>query len=164
MLLCVKTPLVAFTSKLFHLVKIDMVKETHILRVLMRHESPDVAAEMANLYARSYTDYVSVQDAEMTEKAREFLTRQAEELRQRVVASEKRLLEYRQAEGLATDADTAFSIHISDNRQESIAMTSNALNTNTHRIASQSNGSLCGQTQNPPCPQCKVHQWQQQSR
>ncbi|MDG2125609.1 MAG: hypothetical protein P8J87_18040, partial [Verrucomicrobiales bacterium] len=90
----------AFLGKLFTAVKTDMVKETHILQVLVRHPSPEVAAEMANLYVQCYAEYVSVQDSEMTQKAREFLEGQAEELRGRVVSSERKLLEYRRSEGL----------------------------------------------------------------
>jgi succinoglycan biosynthesis transport protein ExoP len=93
----------AVIQKLEQSVHLDVIKETHIIKVSVQHPDRNLAAELANLYCESYVRFLSEQDHEATEAASDFLRQQAEELKQRVGESERQLFTYRKQEGLMED-------------------------------------------------------------
>lgn len=93
----------AFLRRLERSIHVDVVKETHILKV--RAGSPDriLAGELANLYCESYVRFLAAQDLDATRSASEFLQQQAGELKLKVEESERQLFVYRQQQGLMED-------------------------------------------------------------
>lgn len=86
-------------------VRVEPQKESHILRVLVRHPDPRMAATIANAYATEYMGFFGQQEGSQMDSARVYLEEKAAELRQRLEQSERKLAEYRQTENLLQDSE-----------------------------------------------------------
>jgi uncharacterized protein involved in exopolysaccharide biosynthesis/Mrp family chromosome partitioning ATPase len=80
--------------------RVEPLKDSHIIRVIVRHGDPDLAASLANSMASEYIRFQGQQESGMTKANREFLHQKAAELRARLEESEKQLAEYRKSENL----------------------------------------------------------------
>jgi len=94
-----------FLKKIQAITHVEPLKESFILRIQTRSESPILCAELANLFAESYIDYVAQQELSSTRAASEFLTKKAADLRQQLQQSENRLAEYRQSASVLSRTD-----------------------------------------------------------
>lgn len=88
-----------FVGKLDKAVRVDPLKESHILRVQVRHSDPQIAASMANTYVEDYIRYVSEQELGMTKTASHYLEQKSAELQKRLADSERMLATNRENEG-----------------------------------------------------------------
>ena len=96
-----------FIRKLAANTRVDLLKESHILKILLRDQDPTLAARLANAYAQEYISYVTQQDLNVSKAASEFLERKGEELQKRLQESERKLSSFRSAENLVdSNADT----------------------------------------------------------
>lgn len=80
--------------------RVEPQKDSHIIRVIVRHGDPELAASLANSMAREYIRFQGQQESGMTKANREFLHQKAAELRARLEESERQLAEYRKSENL----------------------------------------------------------------
>jgi len=94
-----------FLKKIQALTHVEPLKESFILRIQTRSDSPTLCAELANLFAKSYIDYVAQQELSGTRAASEFLTKKAADLRLQLQQSENRLAEYRQTASVLSRTD-----------------------------------------------------------
>lgn len=99
------TPKELFCAKLAEVSRVEPLKESHVLRVLVRHTNPTVAANIANHYVNDYIAYVSEQELSFTRTASQFLGQKSDELQRRLQESEKELASYRQSEDLVQDSE-----------------------------------------------------------
>ncbi|HRJ08268.1 MAG TPA: hypothetical protein PK490_20310 [Prosthecobacter sp.] len=86
-------------------VRVEPQKDSHILRVLVRHPDPGMAARIANAYATEYMGFFGQQEGSQMDSARTYLEEKAAELRQRLQESEAKLAEYRKSENLLQDSE-----------------------------------------------------------
>ena len=94
-----------FGGKLDKAVRVEPLKDSHVLRVQVRHSDPKVAAAMANYYVEDYIKYVSEQELGVTKTASHFLEQKSAELQKRLAESEKILASNRQSEDLMHDSE-----------------------------------------------------------
>ncbi|WP_395753053.1 exopolysaccharide transport family protein [Prosthecobacter sp.] len=87
-------------------VRVEPVKESHVLRVQIRDRDPQTAADLANHYIQEYTRYVADEEGQLSSDAATYLETKSEEQLKRLHESEKKLTEYRQQQGLPEDADS----------------------------------------------------------
>lgn len=80
--------------------RVEPQKDSHIIRVIVRHGDPELAASLANSMAKEYIRFQGQQESGMTKANREFLHQKAAELRARLEESERQLAEYRKSENL----------------------------------------------------------------
>lgn len=80
--------------------RVEPQKDSHIIRVIVLHGDPELAASLANSMASEYIRFQGQQESGMTKANREFLHQKAAELRTRLEESEKQLAEYRRSENL----------------------------------------------------------------
>jgi len=92
-----------FAESLSSAVRVEPQKESHILRILVRNRSPQMAADIANGFASEYIRFTGEQEAGQTQSERDFLQKKADELKQRLEISEQKLAEYRKSENLMQD-------------------------------------------------------------
>lgn len=93
-------PLEVFAESLGTSVRVEPQKESHILRILVRHLSPKMAADIANGYAQEYMRFYGEEESGQTQSERDYLQTKAEELKVRLEESERKLAEYRKTENL----------------------------------------------------------------
>lgn len=86
-------------------VRVEPQKDSHILRVLVRHPDPLLAARIANAYATEYMGFFGHEEGSQMDSARTYLEEKAAELRQRLQESEAKLAEYRKSENLLQDSE-----------------------------------------------------------
>jgi uncharacterized protein involved in exopolysaccharide biosynthesis/Mrp family chromosome partitioning ATPase len=94
-----------FLRKIQAITHVEPLKESFILRIQTRSDSPTLCAELANLFAESYIEYVAQQELSGTRAASEFLTKKAADLRLQLQQSENRLAEYRQSASVLSRTD-----------------------------------------------------------
>ncbi len=94
-----------FCGKLDKAVRVDPLKDSHVLRVQVRHTDPKMAAVFANHYVESYIHYVSEQELGVTRTASHYLEQKSAELQKRLSESEKLLASNRQADNLMQDSE-----------------------------------------------------------
>lgn len=94
-----------FLKKIASITHVEPLKESFILRIQNRSESPTLCAELSNLFAQSYIDYVAHQELSSTRAASEFLTKKAADLRAQLQQSENRLAAYRQSASVLSRTD-----------------------------------------------------------
>ncbi|MFC5458066.1 exopolysaccharide transport family protein [Prosthecobacter fluviatilis] len=87
-------------------VRVEPLKESHMLRVQIRDRDPKLAAELANRFVEDYTRYVAEQEGQLSADASTFLESKSEELLKRLRESEQKLAEYRKKEGLMEDSES----------------------------------------------------------
>ena len=83
-----------FAGKIDKAVRIEPVKDSHILRVIVRDSDPASAATMANAYVDNYISYVSDDALQSTRQNSVVLQRQGEEIMEKLAAAEKKLQDY----------------------------------------------------------------------
>lgn len=99
------TPKNLFCDKLDKAVRIEPLKESHVLRVQVRHSDPNLAADFANLYVEDYIKYVSEQELGVTRTASHYLEEKSAELQKRLAESEKQLATNRQSSNLMQEGE-----------------------------------------------------------
>lgn len=87
-------------------VRVEPVKESHLLRVQIRDKDPKLAAELANRFVEEYTHYVAEQEGKLSADTSTFLEAKSEELLKHLRESEQKLAEYRKQEGLMEDSES----------------------------------------------------------
>ena len=83
-----------FAQKIDLATHIEPVKDSHILRVIVRDSDPDSAAAMANAYVDNYIHYVSDDALQSTKQNSEVLQRQGEEIMEKLSVAERKLQDY----------------------------------------------------------------------
>jgi uncharacterized protein involved in exopolysaccharide biosynthesis len=99
------TPKSLFGSKLDKAVRVEPLKESHVLRVQVRHTDPKLAALIANQYVEGYIKYVSEQELSVTKTASVYLEEKSAALQRRLAESEKQLADTRQSENIMQDSE-----------------------------------------------------------
>lgn len=99
------TPKDLFRGKLDKAVRVEPLKDSHVLRVQVRHSDAKIAASVANHYVEDYIRYVSEQELGMTKTASHYLEQKSVELQKRLAESEKLLATNRQADNLMQDSE-----------------------------------------------------------
>lgn len=94
-----------FRDKLDKAVRVEPLKDSHVLRVQVRHTDPKIAASVANHYVEDYIRYVSEQELGVTRTASHYLEQKSVELQKRLAESEKLLAANRQADNLMQDSE-----------------------------------------------------------
>lgn len=87
-------------------VRVEPLKESHVLRVQVRDRDPRLAADFANQYVEEYIHYVAEQESKISADASSYLETKSQELQKRLRDSEQKLAEYRKSQGLMEDTDT----------------------------------------------------------
>ena len=87
-------------------VRVEPLKESHMLRVQIRDRDPKLAAELANRFVAEYTRYVAEQESQLSASTSTFLEAKSEELLKHLRESEQKLAEYRKQEGLMEDTES----------------------------------------------------------
>jgi polysaccharide biosynthesis transport protein len=82
--------------------KVTQSGNSHVLAISYTATSPEAAANLANGIARAYVHGQLGDKLAATQGAKEWLTRRVEEMRQRLLGSERSVAEYRSAHGLET--------------------------------------------------------------
>ena len=99
------TPKEIFCDKLDKAVRVEPLKESHVLRVQVRHTDPKLAASVANHYVEDYIRYVSEQELGVTRTASHYLEQKSAELQKRLAESEKLLASNRESGSLMQDSE-----------------------------------------------------------
>jgi uncharacterized protein involved in exopolysaccharide biosynthesis/Mrp family chromosome partitioning ATPase len=110
-----------FATSLASAIRVEPQKESHILRIQVRHLDPAMAAEIANGYVNEYVRFYGEQEAAQTHSERDYLHKKAEELRLRLQESEAKLAEYRKSESLMQDSE------VKDVEGERVRLLTNAI-------------------------------------
>lgn len=92
-----------FAENLAKATRIEPLKESHILRIQIRHGDPVIAASVANKYVEDYIRYVSEQELGITKSVSGYLEKKSDEIRQRLQQSEESLAQYRETQSLVED-------------------------------------------------------------
>lgn len=87
-------------------VRVEPVKESHVLRVQVRDHDAKMAADFANKYVEEYIHYVGEQESKVLGDAATFLQKQSDQAQALLRAAEQKLAEYRKSEGLIEDTDS----------------------------------------------------------
>lgn len=83
-----------FIDMILASVMVEPLKESHILRILVRDGEPDMAAYIANTFAEEYIHFFGEQESGNTQSERIYLEKKAAELHARMAESEQKLAEY----------------------------------------------------------------------
>lgn len=95
-----------FAESVGESVRVEPQKESHILRILVRNRNPHLAADIANGFAQEYIRFFGEQESGQTQSERDYLQTKADELKQRLEVSERKLSEYRKSENLMQTNET----------------------------------------------------------
>lgn len=95
-----------FIDLMLSSVRVEPLKESHVLRVQVRDRDPRLAADFANRYVEEYIHYVADQESKLSTDASTYLEKKSEELQKRLRESEQKLAEYRKSQGIMEDTDT----------------------------------------------------------
>jgi uncharacterized protein involved in exopolysaccharide biosynthesis/Mrp family chromosome partitioning ATPase len=87
-------------------VRVEPLKESHMLRVQIRDRDPQTAADLANRYVEEYTHYVAEQEGQLSADTSTFLETKSEEMLKHLRESEQKLAQYRKQEGLTEDLES----------------------------------------------------------
>lgn len=94
-----------FAGKLDKAARVEPLKESHVLRIQIRHTDPALAAAIANHYAEDYIRYLSEQELNITKSASQFLESKSGQYLKRLQESEQELAAYRKSENLVQDSE-----------------------------------------------------------
>ncbi|MDZ4402585.1 hypothetical protein [Prosthecobacter sp.] len=95
-----------FIDLMISSVRVEPLKESHVLRVQVRDRDPRLAADFANRYVEEYIHYVADQEGKLSADASSYLETKSQELQKRLQLSEQKLAEYRKSQGIMEDTDT----------------------------------------------------------
>ena len=101
-----KTPVPkdVFVTKLEKATRVEPIKDSHIIRVQVRHSDAALSATVANHYVEDYIHYMADQDSGTAKAASHYLDDRSKELLTRLVESERELDAYRKAHNLIEDS------------------------------------------------------------
>lgn len=99
-------PREVFADSLGSAARVEPQKESHILRIMVRDRDPQMAADLANSMAEEYIRFYGQKESGLTQHERAYLKRKAEELRERLEVSERKLAEYRKSENLVDQGES----------------------------------------------------------
>lgn len=83
-----------FVDQILASVNVEPLKESHILRIIVRDGDPEMACLLANSFAENYIRFFGIQESGLTANDREYLKKQAAEMAVRLEKSERQLAEY----------------------------------------------------------------------
>lgn len=112
----------SFIDLMLSNVRVEPLKESHVLRVQVRDHEPALAAELANQYVEEYIRYVASQESKLLSDASTFLAGKAEEAQKELRVAEQKLADYRKQEGLMEDTDSK-EVSAEKVRQLNVAIT-----------------------------------------
>jgi uncharacterized protein involved in exopolysaccharide biosynthesis/Mrp family chromosome partitioning ATPase len=92
-----------FLAKLEKATRVEPIKESHIIRVQVRHTDRQLVASVANHYVGDYIRYMAEQESGTSKAASTYLEERSKELLNRVMESERELDAYRKANNLFED-------------------------------------------------------------
>ncbi len=95
-----------FIDAMISNVRVEPLKESHVLRVQIRDRDPHLAADFANRYVEEYTHYVADQEGQLSADASTFLETKSEEQLKRLRETEQKLAEYRKNEKIMVDTES----------------------------------------------------------
>ena len=93
-----------FVAKMEKAARVEPIKDSHIIRVQVRHSDPRLSASLANHYVEDYIHYMADQDLGTAKAASSYLDDRAKELLARLTESERELDAYRKAHNLIEDS------------------------------------------------------------
>ncbi|TDU68078.1 uncharacterized protein involved in exopolysaccharide biosynthesis [Prosthecobacter fusiformis] len=93
-------PVDVFAESIGTAVRVEPQKESHILRILVRNRTPQMAADIANGFAQDYMKFFGEQESGQTQSERDYLQTKADELKKRLEVSERELASYSKSENL----------------------------------------------------------------
>lgn len=96
-----------FIEQIIGAVTVEPLKESHILRVIVRDGDPRMAADIANAFAEQYIRFNGAVESGVTKGEKDYLEKQAGELRARLEDSERKLAEYRKSAGIVDSTATS---------------------------------------------------------
>ena len=99
-------PRETFINLLIANVRVEPIKESHVLRVQIRDRDPKTAADLANHYIKEYTRYVAEEEGQLSDDASTFLEAKSAELMKHLRESEQKLADYRKQKGLTEETDS----------------------------------------------------------
>lgn len=99
-------PRETFIDLMLASVRVEPLKESHVLRVQVRDRDPHLAADFANRFVEEYIHYVAEEEGQLSADASVYLQTKSQELQQRLRESEQKLAEYRRSQGIMEDVDT----------------------------------------------------------
>ena len=88
-------------------VRVEPLKDSHILRVQVRGSNPALTADLANKFSASYINYVAEQELSTPRQTSEFLKVQSDEQAKRLQEAEERLVAYRQQASVMKENPTS---------------------------------------------------------
>jgi len=95
-----------FAAKLDKLVRIEPVKESHLLRVIVIDGNPHLAANLANHYVQDYINYVAEDGVSDAKSAYEQLSQKVDEAKAKLDKAETSLAEFNQKADLLKGGDS----------------------------------------------------------
>lgn len=95
-----------FIDAMISNVRVEPIKESHVLRVQVRDRDPKLAADFANRYTTEYINYVADQEGDLSNNTSVFLETKSEELMKHLRESEQKLSEYRKSQGIMEDTES----------------------------------------------------------
>lgn len=95
-----------FADKLEDHVRIEPVKESHVLRIIVTDGDPHLAADLANQYAQDYIEYVANDSVQDAKAAYEQLTLKTADAKVNLDKAEAALAEFNQKADLLKGGDT----------------------------------------------------------
>lgn len=99
-------PRETFIDLMISEVRVEPLKESHVLRVQVRDHEARLAADLANSYVEQYIGYVGDQESKLLADASGYLETKSEEAQKLLRAAEQTLAEYRKSEGLMEDTES----------------------------------------------------------
>jgi uncharacterized protein involved in exopolysaccharide biosynthesis len=96
-----------FANKLDKTVRIEPVKESYVLRIIVNDGNPMLAASLANHYAQDYIEYVANDSVQEAKAAYEQLTQQAVEAKADLDKKEDQLAAFNQRADLLKGGDSS---------------------------------------------------------
>ncbi len=95
-----------FAAKIDKAVRIEPVKESHILRIQIRDSDGQRCAELANQYVHYYIDYVSEDALSGMKSALETLQVESADLRDKLETKQREAAEFRRSANILSDTQT----------------------------------------------------------
>ncbi|WP_457936137.1 GumC family protein [Mesorhizobium sp. 10J20-29] len=92
-------------SRVINGLSVDLVTNTSLLSVKFRDQQPSYAQEVANQIAQSFIDQRVDQTSETSDLARQFIQEQVVQVKEKLQASEKALVEYAKIAGITVTGD-----------------------------------------------------------
>jgi len=83
-----------FVDQIDGAVNVEPLKESHILRIIVRDGDPEMTTLLANAFAENYIRFYGIQESGLTVKDRAYLEKQAAEMGAKLEKSERQLAEY----------------------------------------------------------------------